>query len=63
MMTAKQVKDRLGEIQEEMWELSELLSFVDDSIECPPRERFDALLRERRALHTALKMYIREEVK
>ena len=62
MMTSAQVKTRLLEIREQVDELDELIPLIREEHSSNPRADLDALLREKRALETALKLYIRAEV-
>lgn len=61
MMTPTQVKTRLLAIREQVNELDELIPLMRGEHSNKPRADLDALLREKRALETALKLYIREE--
>jgi cell division protein FtsL len=58
MMTVDQVKTRLYEIREQVSELDELIPLMREEHSNNPRADLDELLRERRALETALKLYI-----
>ena len=62
MMTSTQVKTRLLEIREQVNELDELIPLIREEHSRQARADLDALLREKRALETALKLYIRAEV-